>query len=121
MDANALFLPFQQGLPLLDEIERLLGPVDVAVPSSVLGELDRLVERDVPASALARELARRLTEVPAPGRGDDAVRACALARHAWVVTADRALRRRLVASGVSVLYPRDRARLDLERGEPPPP
>lgn len=121
VDANALFLPFQQGIRLDEEVERLVGPARLVVPASVRGELDRLVERGVEGATAARDLAGRLPTVESPGRGDSAVLECARHLHAWVVTADRALRRRLVASGISVLFPRDRSRLDLERGERVPP
>ena len=117
VDANALFLPFQQGIRLDEEVERLVGPARLVVPASVRGELDRLVERGIEGASAARALSGRYPTVDSRGRGDSAVLDCARRLHAWVVTADRELRRRLVATGVSVLFPRDRNRLDIERGE----
>ncbi len=83
------------------------------VPTSVRGELDRLVARNAPGAAAARALAQRFPALPAVGRGDAAVLRAAVQQKASVVTADRALRERLRQQGVPVLYPRDRHRLEL--------
>ena len=91
------------------------------MPSSVLGELDRLVRRDVPGARAARALADRYRPIPAHARGDEAVLETAVREGAWVVTSDRALRGRLVAHGVTVLFPRDRHRLERYVGERDPP
>ncbi len=118
VDANALFLPIRTGFPLEAEVVRIQPGSTVGVPSSVLAELDRLVLRRTPDAAAARALAARYPVVRAPGRGDDAVLLCARRSGAWVVTADRALRERLVAEGVTVLAPRDRHRLERFPGVP---
>ena len=107
-------------MPLEEEVLRHAPGGRLAVPSSVLGELDRLVRRNAPGALPARALARRYRVVVAAGRGDTAVLELARRRSAWVVTADQALRSRLVAAGVSVLSPRDRQRLELYRGAPSP-
>jgi len=120
LDANALFLPVRTGFPLDAEVERECSGAILAVPASVIGELDRLVERGAVGATGARALADRYPIVRAAGRGDDAVLATAQRRHAWVVTADRLLQHRLVRSGITVLVPRDRHRLQklLPRGAP---
>ncbi len=69
----------------------------------------------------SRSLASRYPTLTGPGRGDAAVQALAVRRHAWVVTADRALRERLRSEGVTVLSPRDRARLERFAPERPAP
>jgi len=106
------------GFPLDDEIARNCPGATVGVPSSVLGELDRLVQRDAPDARAARAFADRYRAIPTPGLGDDAVLDTAVDRKAWVVTSDRALRDRLVARGVTVLFPRDRHRLERFAGAP---
>ncbi|MGI0132190.1 MAG: hypothetical protein ACREDK_03725 [Thermoplasmata archaeon] len=116
---NALFLPFRHGVPLIAEVERLVGPSRVMVPSTVLAELDRLVRRSVAGATAARAFAARFPILPAEGLGDAAILASATAHAAHVVTADRDLRRRLVVSGTTVLFPQDRARLGVERGRTP--
>lgn len=116
LDTNALFLPFRDRFPLEDEVERLTAPARVAVPSSVIAELDRLVAQRAAGAALAREFARRFPIVPTQGRGDQGLLQLAARRRAIVVTGDRALRRRLVAAGIAVLAPRGSVR--LARSEP---
>lgn len=115
LDANILVRAARPGFFWLRETERLTGPVRVAVPESVLRELDRLVRRDVPGAALAARLGRTLPSVRAPGEGDDAILAAAAELGATVLTADRELAARLRVAGVDVLAPRDRTRLELRR------
>jgi rRNA-processing protein FCF1 len=119
LDANALFLPFRHRLPLEQEVARWWPGVPLAVPTSVLRELDRLVARRTAHAAPARALAGGFRAVPTDGRGDRAVVRLAVELGAPVVTADRLLAARLRREGISVLVPRDRARLELQRGEPP--
>ncbi|MGB6500915.1 MAG: PIN domain-containing protein [Thermoplasmata archaeon] len=116
LDTNALLLPFRTGLDLLSEVERWAPGADLVVPSSVLDELDRLVERGVVHAIPARVQARRFRTRETTQRGDAAVLSTALAEGAWVVTADRALARRLTEHGIGVLVPRDRTRLELRPG-----
>jgi rRNA-processing protein FCF1 len=118
LDTNALFLPFRDRFPLLEEVERLTAPARVAVPSSVIAELDRLVARRTMNASLARTLADRFPILPATGRGDLGLLRLAVRHRATVVTGDRDLRRRLVAAGIAVLSPRGSVR--LARSEPGP-
>lgn len=94
------------------EVDRLRPGAILAVPFSVLGELDRLTARGTIGAAAARALAAKYRVLPSTGRGDDAVVQTAVRLGAWVVTADRALRARLTLRGVVVLSPRDRHRLE---------
>ena len=112
LDTNALFLPMRTGFPLEGEIDRLCPGVVLAVLASTFRELDRLIERATPHARAARGLAGRYRRIENRGRGDAAVVTEALRLSAMVVTADRGLRERLTAAGVTVLYPRDRHRLE---------
>ncbi len=111
LDANALFLPESDGTDLEAEAGRHGEPVELRVPSSVLGELDRLCERRIPGATTARALASRFRPLPASGRGDEAIVNTAVRLSAWVVTADRGLAERLGARGLVVLAPRAGGRL----------
>ncbi|HLN51569.1 MAG TPA: hypothetical protein VK455_05895 [Thermoplasmata archaeon] len=117
LDANALLLPFRERFPLRAEIELLCPGAELVVPVSVLRELDSLVERGVREAEPARELARSFRALPTSGRGDAGIVRAAVETGAWVATADRALAGRLAAHGVTVLAPRDRARLEVRPGE----
>lgn len=118
VDTNALFLPFTAGLDLAGEVARARPGARIAVPDAVLDELDDLVARGVPSASAARELAGTFARIASSAPGDPGVLRLARARRAVVVTADRELRRRLLAAGLTVLHPRDRTRLTESR--PPP-
>ncbi|MCI4336619.1 MAG: hypothetical protein L3K17_05420 [Thermoplasmata archaeon] len=98
-------------MDLEGEIHRWHAGALIRVPSSVRRELVALERRNVPRAALARTLANRFSVVRNSGKGDAAIVRLARRLPAAVVTADRALRDRLAALGVTVLVPRDRARL----------
>ena len=115
VDTNALFLPFTGGLGLEEEIGRWVPGARIAVSQSVVGELDRLVARGVPNAVVARALASRFERVPSEESGDSALLAVARRRRAAVVTADRGLRDRLVAAGLTVYIPRVGGRLEPYR------
>jgi len=109
-------LPVRNHFPIEAEVERLCPGSDLAVPSSVVGELETLVRKGVPGARAAVALARTLPTLRVPGRGDSAILRAALEQRAWVVTADRALASRLRSQGITVLVPRDRHRLEIHRG-----
>ena len=110
LDTNALMMPVECDVRLFDELERLLGDVDLVVPRTVIEELDRLAGSGNGAAATAAsvgaDLARdrcRVRETDA-GYADDAVVELATgpdATHA--VTNDGPLRRRLLDAGVPVV------------------
>lgn len=85
------------------------------MPSSVLDELDRLARADVPFAGAAAQLGRSLQAVPVTRPGDAGVLEAAQGLGGWVLTADRKLAETLRSSGVPVLRPRDRARLEIVR------
>jgi rRNA-processing protein FCF1 len=120
IDANALFLVIRTRFPLEEEVERNRPGSLLGVPSSVLGELDGLAEDGTPGAAAARALADRFERVRTSVRGDGGVLDAARRTHAWVVTADRELQRRLIDHGITVLRPRDRHRLEAVEGRPAP-
>ncbi len=118
LDANLLLRAARPGFLWQPEAERLLGPHRIAVPASVLREVDRLVLRGVSGARTASTIARTFPSAPGPGEGDDAIVMLAVRRHATVLTADRVLARRLSEAGLDVLVPRDRTRLELRRARP---
>lgn len=112
VDANALMLPFTSHFRLEEEIYHQLDGAQVLVPSSVLGELDRVAARGNPRARAAREFARRFGVAATEEAGDDAIVALGQRLRAWVLTGDRVLRERLLAVGVPVLFPRGKSHLD---------
>jgi rRNA-processing protein FCF1 len=112
LDTNALFMPFQMGLDLEQEIEREMGRCRIAVPQVVLAEVGAM-KGSVKDGPAALKYASRFDTVPTDGLGDDAIVECALRTGGIVVTGDRGLIKRLRAAGLKVLRPRQRKRLEL--------
>jgi len=111
LDANALLMPFQFRINIDIELKRLLGEVPVFVPSSVLGELAGLADKNAKA---ALSLARRYSIVETELRGDDAVLSVAEQRSAAVLTNDRELIRRLRERRIPVVRLRGERYLVLD-------
>src|SRR5207244_6575346 len=72
LDANALLMPFQFQVHLDAELRRVVGDVEVAVPTPVLAELDLLADHDRNARAAAR-LAKNYRTIEGHGPADDAL------------------------------------------------
>jgi len=113
LDANALMMPFQFRIHLEAELRRLLGDVDIAVPSPVLEELRALAERDRTAAAGLR-LAEKYRPVEGHGSADDALLDLGLSMRAIVVTNDQPLLDRLERAGIPRVFLRSRNHLVLE-------
>jgi rRNA-processing protein FCF1 len=113
-------LPFTAHFRLEEEIYGQVDGARVLVPSSVLGELERVASRGNVIARAAREYARRFAVVPTERRGDDALVDLGRRLPAWVVTGDRALRTRLLGAGVRVLFPRGKSHLDRAVSARPP-
>ena len=118
LDASALMAPVERDLRLFDELDRLLGEMDLLVPDAVQSELARLSTGSGEAARAARvgsDLAERGRTVDTnESNGDDALLALAEAEEAeYVVTTDRPLRDRLLSAGVPVIETRGRTRLEI--------
>ena len=106
-------MPFEFRVNLDAELRRLLGDVDVAVPTPVLEELRLLATRDRNARAAAR-LARRYRTIEGHGSADDALLDLAQVLQAVVVTNDRPLLGRLHKARIACITLRERNHLVLE-------
>ena len=106
-------MPFQFRLNLESELRRILGEVDIAVPSPVIDELRLLATPDRNAHAAGR-LAAKFRVVEGHGSADDALLDLALALRAVVVTNDQPLLDRLKREGVPRAFLRSRSHLVVE-------
>jgi rRNA-processing protein FCF1 len=118
LDTSALMAPVERGVRLFEELDRLLGDVEIVVPDAVRAELDRLTAGASAEAAAARvgsDLTERGRTVDTSERnGDDALVALAEAGEVeYVVTTDRPLRDRLLAAGIPVVETRGRTRLEI--------
>ncbi len=106
-------MPFQFRIHLEAELTRLLGRVDIAVPTPVLAELRILGERDRVAHAAAA-LAAKYRTIEGHGSADDALLELGSSGRAVVVTNDQPLLERLRAAGVPRVFLRSRNHLVVE-------
>jgi rRNA-processing protein FCF1 len=106
-------MPFQFRLNLEAELRRLLGDVDLAVPTPVLEELRLLATHDRDARA-ARRLGAKYRAVEGHGSADDALLELGAALHAVVVTNDQPLLDRLKKEGIPRAFLRSRSHLVVE-------
>ncbi len=113
LDANALLMPFQFKINLDAELRRLVGECDVLIPTSVIGELEKLRRTNKNAGA-ALALAEKYVFFPVEGSGDDSLIELAEKMEAAVVTNDQGLIQRLKESRIPVIHLRSRNHLVLE-------
>ncbi len=109
-DANALLMPFQFGVNIDMEIERLLGEFHGVVPSPILGEIRRNGGKWAKA---ALSLAKKYEIMRTENMGDAAVIELAERLDAVVVTNDQELQRKLRLNRIPYIYLRSKHRLDM--------
>ncbi len=102
LDANALLLPFQFKINLDLELQRLVGTVEIYVPSCTVGEVRRLAKKRWEAQA-AEQLMEKYKIIEVESLGDDGVIEAGKKLNAYVVTNDRKLIERLVKEGIRVI------------------
>ncbi len=113
LDSNALMMPFQFGLNLSAEIERLLGHCEMYVPAGVMSELRSLSKKERAAKA-GLKLAERFKIAATEASGDEAILEAASALGAVVVTNDAELLEKLKAMGIRRIRLRSKSHLVLE-------
>ena len=118
LDASALMAPVEADLRLFEELDRLLGGYEAAVPATVLAELDGLQGgngAEATAASVGADLAERAEAVETDeSYADDALVALAAAgRVDAVVTNDGPLANRVLAADVPVIGLRGRNTLAI--------
>jgi len=113
-DANALLMPFQFGINIDMEIERLIGEFHGVVPSPILGEIRKSGGKWAKA---ALSLAKKYEVMRTDHVGDRSVMELAQKLGAVVVTNDQELQRKLRLNGIPYIYLRSRHRLEMWKRE----
>lgn len=110
LDTNALMMPVELDIRVFDELSRLLGSVELLVPEPVMAELRSLASSggsvEARAARVGLDLARdRCREIETEASTGDAsiVELATREMIAYVVTNDRELRERVLASGIPVI------------------
>ncbi len=109
-DANALLMPFQFGINIDMDIERLVGEFHGVVPSPILGEIRKCGGR---WAKVALSLAKKYEITRTENTGDKAVIEIAEKLNGIVVTNDEELQRKLRLNGIPYIYLRSRHRLEM--------
>ena len=119
LDTNALMMPYQFGINIEKELNRLLGICRIIVPHSVVEEINKLTQEDGEigrAATLGMSIIKkrgfRLMETEY--RGDDGVIETALKVEAAIVTNDKELKKRAKELNLSIIYLRGGTRLEME-------
>ncbi len=126
LDTNFWLLPFEKGLDVFGQIERLSEdePYTLVATSSVLAELEAMSNSKVKRKNVlaARGALRAIRNWRASGKvsvaqtdgpADGTIITLALQTGAWVATNDRALRMRLHGKRIKVLLLRDEHKIDF--------
>ncbi|MFQ6127290.1 MAG: PIN domain-containing protein [Thermoplasmata archaeon] len=113
LDANALMMPFQFGINLDLELERLLGSFEVLVPTPVLIELNALASTNNLARRALR-LAKKYEKIESKGNADDVLLDLARNKKAIVVSNDKKVISSLRKEGLPYVRLRSHSHLVLE-------
>jgi len=119
LDTNALMLPYQFGINIEKELNRLLGLCRIIVPRTVVEEMEKLAEQGGETGRAAKlglsiikKRGFRLMETES--KGDDGVLETALKMDAAIVTNDKELKRKAKELKLPIIYLRGEDRLEME-------
>jgi rRNA-processing protein FCF1 len=113
LDTNALLIPFQFGINIESELDRLLGSYEILVPSSVSREIAGLASDRYTKAAVRLCAKYRAVDCISAPTVDDGILSLARKTRAIVVTCDRNLQRRLLSAGLKVVAMRGKNHLVL--------
>ena len=122
-DTNFLLMPFECGVDLAGELQRIVhSQLTLLVPSVVFAELRMLEGKTGKNAAAARFFLQNLgkfrlrfavEEVKSAGAADEWILKYAQDNSVTVATNDVPLRKRLLASGVQVISMKGKSKLDF--------
>jgi len=122
-DTNFLLMPFECGVDLAGELQRIVhGPLILQIPSVVFAELRMLAGKTGKNAAAARFFVQNLEkfrsrfaveEVESSGSADEWILKYAQKNSIIVATNDIPLRKRLLALGVPVIAMKGKSKLDF--------
>ncbi len=120
LDTNALMVPEQFGVDIFSELQRL-GYAECIIPTQVLDELETLKVKgykglDKVAARVGLGLANRCKVIAGiSGDADQAIEQLSVRENAAVFTNDKALKKRLISKGMTVIYLRQGRYLEARR------
>ena len=119
LDTNALMLPYQCGINLEKELNRLLGICRIIVPRTVVEEMEHLAQKEGSVGRAAKlglsiVQKRGFRLVETENSGDDGVLETALRMDAAVLTNDKELKKRAKELNLPIIYLRGEDKLEME-------
>jgi len=123
LDSNAFFVPLQFKIDIFKELENLLNTnFEPVLLSPIKNELETMAKKGSPKmrklASYAIELAEKCVYLEVDesllSSPDDAIVEVARKKHYLVFTNDRELRKRLRDISVSVIYVRQKSRLEID-------
>lgn len=120
LDTNFFLVPFQMGVNIFSEIERVVNePFELMTISPIKVELENLAKSgkkdEQSVAKLAIELARNIRVVETTNEGDDAIVGYAVShKDVIVATNDSALRKRLKALTVNTIFVKNKSKLEID-------
>jgi len=119
LDTNALMMPYQFGINIEKELNRLLGICRIIVPRTVVEEMEKLAEEggEVGRAAklglsIIRKRGFRLVETKS--KGDEGVLETAIKMDAAIVTNDKELKKKAKELRLPIIYLREGCKLEME-------
>ncbi len=119
LDTNALMMPYQFGINIEKELNRLLGICRIIVPRTVVEEMEKLAEEggEVGRAAklglsIIRKRGFRLVETE--NKGDDGVLETAIKMDAAILTNDKELKKKAKELRLPIIYLREGCKLEME-------
>jgi rRNA-processing protein FCF1 len=118
LDTNMLLVPFQFGVDIIDEVQRLVPGAKLVVIRGTISELNRIAKQGVKEKKYSM-LAKKLIEVNhieiLPEDGPVDTKLVKLAEKGVIIaTNDRELKRRVKEVGGRVIYLREKNRLEMD-------
>ena len=111
LDTNFLLVPFQFGVDVKAELDRILGfEYELCITDGVLRELmllSREKGKDGRAANASLELAKSLSIIPSDGAVDDALLALA-SKETIICTNDKVLKEKIKRKGAPLIYLRQK-------------
>jgi len=120
LDTNFFLVPFQQGVNILSEFDRIMQePFMLMTLNPLIDELERLATNgkgdDKISAKLGTQLARNIEVEDAPGKGDDAIINFVKGKEGIIVaTNDSDLRKRLKKEKIQTIFVRNKSKLEKE-------
>ena len=119
LDTNALMMPYQFGINIEKELNRLLGICRIIVPRTVVEEMEKLAEEggEVGRAAklglsIIKKRGFRLVETES--KGDEGVLETAIKMDADIVTNDKELKKKAKELRLPIIYLREGCKLEME-------